>query len=102
MEFRFSGEIIEWRGPAPHYWVAMPEEDGEWLIGMPELSYGWGCIAAMATIGRTRYRTALMPKDGNMLVPVKVAVRRAEGVGPGDVVDVCVEIGEPGDRAFSR
>ena len=95
MKFTFAGTIIEWRGPAPHYFVAMPTDDGELLIDMPELSYGWGCIAAHVTIGGTRYRTALMPKDGRMLVPIKVAVRRAEGIGLGDRISLSVEVGEP-------
>ena len=36
-----------------------------------------------------------MPKDGKMLVPLKVAVRRAEQIDLGDRVGVRVEIGEP-------
>lgn len=95
MRFTFSGTIIEWRGPAPHYFVALPPDDGELLIDMPELSYGWGCIAAHVTIGGTRYRTALMPKDGRMLVPIKVAVRRAEGIDLGDRITLSVEVGDP-------
>lgn len=95
MRFSFTGTVIEWRGPAPHFFVAMRRDDGELLIDMPELSYGWGCIPAHVTIGKTRYRTALMPKDGKMLVPIKVAVRRAEGIDLGDRIRLTVEIGDP-------
>ena len=26
MEFRFEGEIVEWRGPAPFYFVPLPDD----------------------------------------------------------------------------
>ena len=95
MEFEFDGEIIEWRGPAPFLVVRMREEDSELLATMPQLSYGWGCIAASVRIGATDFTTSLMPKDGRFLVPVKVAVQRAEGVGLGDTVHLKVRIAEP-------
>jgi hypothetical protein len=90
----FSGEVFHWRGPAPHHWVALPDEDSEELTARPELSYGWGCIAAVVTVGSTRYETSLMPKDGRYLVPIKVAVRRAEEIELGDTVALRVEVAE--------
>lgn len=94
MQLTFSGEVFHWRGPAPHHWVAIPDEDSEELAARPELSYGWGCIPAVVTVGRTRFETSLMPRDGRYLVPVKVAVRRAEGIELGDTIAVRVGIGE--------
>jgi hypothetical protein len=44
------------------------------------------------TIGRTTFATSLFPRDGGYLVPVKDAVRRAEDVALGDVVDLEVVI----------
>ena len=94
MRLTFSGEVFHWRGPAPHHWVAVPDEDSEELAAHPELSYGWGCIPAVVTVGGTRFETSLMPKDGRYLVPIKVAVRRSEGIELGDTVELSVEIGE--------
>jgi hypothetical protein len=37
-------------------------------------------------IGGTAYRTALWPKDGRYIVPVKASVREAEGLEEGDRV----------------
>lgn len=80
------------RGPAPHHWVPMPQDESDELAERPELSYGWGCIPVMVTVGGTEIYTALMPKDGRYLVPLKVALRRAEGVELGDVVTVRIEV----------
>jgi hypothetical protein len=94
VQLTFSGEVFHWRGPAPHHWVAVPDEDSEELAARPELSYGWGCIPAVVSVGGTRFETSLMPKDGRYLVPIKVAVRRAEGIELGDTIAVSVRIGE--------
>lgn len=93
MELTFDGEAIEWRGPAPFVFVAVPPgESAEIEAVSPLVSYGWGCIPVTVRIGRTTFTTALFPKDGAYLVPVKVAVRRAEGIDVGDVVRVRLSI----------
>lgn len=89
MKFEFSGEIIYWRGPAPFHFVMLPEAEASELgESAAELTYGWGCIPARGRIGDTAFTTALFPKDGGYAVPIKVAVRRAEGLELGDVVAV--------------
>jgi hypothetical protein len=89
MEIAFSGRVFQWRGPAPYYYVAVPEDDSADIkADEPILSYGWGCIPVSATIGRTEFTTSLFPKDGLYLLPLKVAVRRAEGIDDGDHIDV--------------
>jgi len=44
------------------------------------------------TIGGTEFTTALFPKDGRYLVPVKVAVQRAEAIGEGAIVEVVLRL----------
>ena len=93
MELVVTGEVIHWRGPAPFHFVTVPDEESAALEAMsPEVSYGWGCIPVAARIGRTDFRTSLFPKEDRYLVPVKVAVRRAEGVELGDTVTVRLTI----------
>nr|WP_231979638.1 DUF1905 domain-containing protein [Tessaracoccus coleopterorum] len=50
------------------------------------LTYGWGCIPVQVRIGATDFTTSLFPRDGGYLLPVKVVVQRAEGLGIGDRV----------------
>ncbi|MDM7855649.1 DUF1905 domain-containing protein [Cellulomonas alba] len=88
MEWRFDGEVVVWRGPTPYVFVEMPEPaSAELKEEARELIY-WGQVPVRVRIGRTEFATALFPKDGRYLVPLRVAVRRAEGIEPGDVVTV--------------
>lgn len=89
VEFSFSATVFEWRGPAPYLFVAVPEDDAEILREMlSALTYGWGMIPVRARIGETDFTTSMWPKDGGYLLPLKVAVQRAEGIGLGDEVSV--------------
>jgi len=89
MDFEFSGPIWYWRGPAPWYFVTVPEKQCEELNALSRfVTYGWGMIPATVRIGRTEYRTALWPKDGRYIVPIKASVRKAEGIEEGDTVTV--------------
>lgn len=87
MEFEFSGEIVYWRGPSPFHFVAVPDDEShEIKVVSNELTYGWGVIPVTVRIGTTIWKTSLFPKDDCYLVPIKVAVRRAERLELGDVV----------------
>ena len=97
MELRFDGEVVHWRGPAPYLFVPVPEPERSEIAAVSRtVTYGWGCIPATARIGRTTFTTSLFPREGGYMVPVKVAVQRAEGVGLGDDVEVRLTIDERG------
>lgn len=94
MDVEFSGVVFQWRGPAPYYYVALPEEDSQDLEAeSSRLTYGWGVIPVRARIGETEWQTSLFPKDGRYLLPLKDAVRRSAGIGDGDVVAVQMTAG---------
>ena len=98
LHLEVRGEIFFWRGPAPHLFVAVPEPARSALHEVSSLvTYGWGMIPVAATIGATTWTTSLFPKDGAYLVPLKDAVRRAESIDVGDVVDVRLVVA-PRDR----
>jgi hypothetical protein len=89
VDLEFSGEIIEWRGPAPHHFVTVPEEQSAAIEAVASMvTYGWGAIPVAARVGRTDFTTSLVPRGELYLVPIKVAVRRAERVALGDRVTV--------------
>jgi len=88
VEWMFDGEIIEWRGPAPYYFVAMSESDSAELKEEARSLIYWGQVPVQVAIGDTHFSTALFPKDGRYLVPLKDAVRTAEDIHEGDVVTV--------------
>ena len=93
MRIEFSGEVWYWRGPAPFFFVTVPEDDSRELKAVSgAVTYGWGMIPVRARIGETTWKTSLFPKDGRYLVPLKDAVRRAEAIGEGDVVALALEL----------
>ncbi len=92
MEWSFTGEVTEWRGPAPYLFVAMTPEESEDLKEAARGLIYWGQVPVHVTIGGTEFSTALFPRDGRYLVPVKVAVQRAEAIGEGAVVEVVVRL----------
>jgi|SRR5690606_12348904 hypothetical protein len=93
IEFEFEGEIWFWRGPAPWFFVTVPEELSYDIQGISELvTYGWGMIPVHARIGSTEWTTSLWPKDGRYIVPIKASVRRAEGIDEGDTVAVHLDV----------
>ena len=92
MEWTFTGEVIEWRGPAPYFFVAMTPEESEDLKEAARGLIYWGQVPVHVTIGDTEFTTALFPRDGRYLVPVKVAVQRAEAIGEGAIVEVVLRL----------
>ena len=89
MDLEFRGEIIHWRGPAPFHFVTVPEEQSAAIEHVSSMvTYGWGAIPVKVRIGGTEFATSLFPRDELYVVPVKVAVRRAEGLSLGDEVAV--------------
>ncbi|MDR7277501.1 DUF1905 domain-containing protein [Catenuloplanes atrovinosus] len=93
MDLEFSGELWFWRGPAPWHFVTVPEDACAVLREVaPVVSYGWGMIPATVHIGGTSWDTALWPKDGRYLVPIRTATRRAEGLEIGDPVALRLEV----------
>ena len=93
MQIQFNGAVIEWRGPAPFYFVAVPGDESADIEAIAaDVTYGWGAIPASISIGVTTFRTSLFPKDGGYLVPLKAAVRSAEHINLGQTVTLQVTI----------
>ncbi|MFE7275548.1 DUF1905 domain-containing protein [Streptomyces sp. NPDC057623] len=89
MELAFTGRVIEWRGPAPYYFVGVPDQESADIREVAAMAtYGWGVIPVEARIGEVAFETSLFPKDGGYLLPLKKAVRTPQGLGSGDEVAV--------------
>ncbi|MFJ6728881.1 MULTISPECIES: DUF1905 domain-containing protein [unclassified Streptomyces] len=93
MELVFEGRIIEWRGPAPYFFVPVPDEEcGEIREVAAMATYGWGVIPVAARIGGTDFTTSLIPRQGGYLLPLKNAVRLPQKLGEGDEVTVALTV----------
>lgn len=96
LRLEVRGPVWYWRGPAPHHFVTVPAEASDDIAEIAgEVTYGWGMIPVELRLGGSRWTTALWPKDGQYIVPLKAAVRAAEGIAEGDEVSVAVTVIEP-------
>lgn len=89
MNIEFAGEIWYWRGPAPWYFVTVPPphaDDLKAIVG--SVTYGWGMIPVEVRIGKTKWQTAMFPKNGSYIVPIKASIRKAEKLAEGDNVTI--------------
>jgi GNAT superfamily N-acetyltransferase len=90
MDQEFTGEIIEWRGPAPYYFVPVPDEESADLRAVASAAgyQGWKMLPVRVRVGSAEWTTSLWPKDGGYLLPLKDAVRKPEGLDAGEAVEV--------------
>ena len=89
----FEADIIEWRGPPPYLFAPVPDHlVGEVHYAAREASYGWGMVPVTAEIGKTEFTTSLFRRGDTYVLPIKVAVQRAEDLALGDRVAVTMQI----------
>lgn len=93
MDFEFEGPVIEWRGPAPFYFVRIPEEESADIKFAAKGVEYWGQVPVMVRMDDVEFGTALFPKDGHYLIPVKDAVRKVTGVEVDQMVVVGLNVG---------
>ena len=94
--FRFDAEIWCYSAAkASWYFLTVPEDISHHIRFMAGSSKGFGSVRVAATIGGSRWATSLFPdkKSGCFFLPVKAAIRRAEGVTTGDRVAVELRTG---------
>jgi hypothetical protein len=89
LELSFDGQLWSWRGPAPYHFISVPPDGVPAIKSLAaDVTYGWGMIPAEVCIGASRWKTALWPKDGGYVIPIKDQYRRAEHLAVGDTVTV--------------
>lgn len=92
-----SFDAVLWNTESMNAWVfvTLPPGLSESIREVPRPpAPGFGSLRVVAQIGGTEWRTSIFPeaKTGCYVLPVKKAVRAAEGVSLGDLVTVNVEL----------
>ncbi len=99
-----TGTLWLWTGPegaAAWHFVTINGDAADTVKAhevMRRLEYGagrgFGSVKVNARIGETRWATSIFPskESGGWLLPVKLAVRKAENLAAGDAVEVEVEL----------
>ena len=100
--YEFAAELWLWDARRHDTWTFLgvpaevSEDLREWSLTRPPA--GFGSLRVSVTIGATTWRTSVFPAaDGTYVLPVKKAIRTAEGVEAGDTVQVTLRLVGPED-----
>ena len=78
------------------FFVSLPCETAEWIRFFAEgrITHGWGSIPVRAQIAKTVWSTSIFPykRDNTYILPIKAAVRQAEGLRVGQSYGVSLEV----------
>jgi hypothetical protein len=80
--------------PVAWYFVTIEGEVADALRLATTRKAAWGSIYVTATVGATTWQTSLFPSKEihGFLLPVKAAVRKAEKLVPGDLVELALAL----------
>jgi hypothetical protein len=93
--YTFSAALWLWdfEGGTAWVFVTLPEEASTAIEIAPRPPKpGFGSVRVDVALGGSRWSTSIFPDSrvGRFILPIKKAVRKAEGVDAGDTVDVTV------------
>jgi hypothetical protein len=89
--FEFSAELWRYTGKAAWYFVTLPHEVADDVDEITsDTRRGFGSVRVEVTIGSSTWNTSIFPdtKSESFVLPVKKAVRVAEDLDDGALVDV--------------
>lgn len=92
--FAFEAELWVAENGSWHF-ISLPVDAGDRIRERVDPSRpGFGSVYVDATIGRTTWQTSIFPDSsrGTYVLPVKAPVRRTEGLAPGDIAVVSLEL----------
>jgi hypothetical protein len=92
----FEGDVFRWdaRDDAAWYFTSVPPELSEEIREIPRPYRGFGSVRVRARVGGSEWATSIFPssRDGAYVLPLKKAVRDAEGLVDGGMVAVRLEV----------
>jgi hypothetical protein len=95
--YTFTAPLWQWMARRDEwFFVSVPEDLSEEITARTEgLRGGFDSVPVQVTIGATSWRTSIFPSgDGRYSLPLKKAVRIAEGIERDASVDVVIELQE--------
>lgn len=94
MRFDFTAPLWEWSSRADWYFVTLPPEASADIREIPLPPRGFGSVRVQVAVGATTWTTSIFPdsKAGGYVLPIKKAVRVAEGLTEGGDVAVSLSM----------
>jgi hypothetical protein len=90
-DFCVTAPVWKWRAADPSVTAQTAAEIRYAALGRLG---GFGSVRVSVRLGTTRWQTSLFPhkESGGFILPLKAAVRKAEGIGVGDSVTVALQV----------
>ena len=77
----------------PRLLVAIPKEESDDIKLVAKGIEYWGQVPVTVRIRDTQFSTALFPKDGRYLLPLKAAVRKSARIAVDQILPVELNVG---------
>ncbi len=92
--FKIKAEVWIYPGNVPWHFVTVGEVEAKKIKELQGSSRrGFGSVPVEVTVGKTTWSTSVFPsKDGTYLLPIKIAVRKAEGIFDGDIISLRIKL----------
>jgi hypothetical protein len=97
MTYEFEAELWRYKGDGPWHFVTLPFEQADEIDERTsQVQRGFGSVRVKVTVGGTTWSTSLFPATGEQsyVLPVKLAVRKAERLCAGSVVKFTLELAD--------
>jgi hypothetical protein len=95
--YDFAAPLWEWDAKASWFFVTVPVEISDEIDARTHgLTNGFGSVRVRVRIGGSEWMTSLFPDSTQQayVLPIKKAVRVAEGIAPGDEVRVRIDLAD--------
>lgn len=94
--FTFTSPLWRWEAQQTWRFVTVPADLSDEIAELAGPSGGFGAVRVEVRVGRTTWRTSLFPDAGRgaYVLPLKKAVRQAEGLADGEPVTVALRLVE--------
>lgn len=88
--FEFESTLWRWRDDGAWHFLSLPEDVTDQIDERTPHKAGFGSVKVEVTVGSSTWRTSVFPSKelATFILPVKKAVRQAEGCGEGDRIRV--------------
>lgn len=93
----FDAELWEWPARASWFFVSVPEPISDEIDARTHgLAPGFGSVRVTVRVGGSAWATSVFPDTtrGCFVLPIKKAVREAEGIAPGHSVRIHLDIAD--------
>jgi len=95
LDFTFRARIWLWKEGATWHFISVPEDPSSAIKSFaPEAKRGFGSVRVKVRIGESEWQTSVFPSQETYgyVLPIKKAIRTAEGLNVDDIADITLEI----------